>query len=133
VAPGGTAASVTISWAATVAFPFAGFFAPVDNDALNLLKAGQAVPVKFSLRGDRGLGILAATPTSRPVQCDTSVASDPVEQTATAGTSGLSYDPAIDTYTYTWKTDKAWANTCRQLTVTLTDGTSHTALFSLTR
>ncbi|MFE0023318.1 PxKF domain-containing protein [Amycolatopsis sp. NPDC059021] len=30
-----------------------------------------------------------------------------------------------------WTTDSAWANTCRTLTVTLTDGTAHTANFQL--
>ena len=117
----------------TVAYPFAGFFAPVDNDALNVVKAGQAVPVKFSLGADQGLGVLAGSPTSQPVQCNGSLPAEPVEQTVTAGASSLSYDPATGTYTYTWKTDKAWAGTCRQLTVTLIDGTSHSALFSFTR
>jgi extracellular elastinolytic metalloproteinase len=28
-----------------------------------------------------------------------------------------------------WKTNKAWAGTCRQLIVTLVDGTSHRADF----
>jgi arabinogalactan endo-1,4-beta-galactosidase len=45
-------------------------------------------------------------------------------------TGGLTYDPATDTYTYVWRTDKSWANTCRQLTVRLSDGTTHTALYS---
>ena len=117
----------------TVAYPFAGFFAPVDNDALNVVKAGQAVPVKFSLGADRGLNILSGSPSSQPVQCDGSLPAEPVEQTVTAGASSLSYDPATGTYTYTWKTDKAWAGTCRQLTVTLIDGTTHSALFSFTR
>lgn len=32
-------------------------------------------------------------------------------------------------YSYTWKTVKNWAGTCRQLTVQLKDGSVHTALF----
>jgi hypothetical protein len=52
-----------------------------------------------------------------------------MEETATAGSSGLNYDPMTGRYNYIWKTDKAWAGTCRQLTVTLIDGTSHPALF----
>ena len=32
-----------------------------------------------------------------------------------------------------WKTDKAWAGTCRELTITLNDGTTHTAQFKFTR
>ena len=53
----------------------------------------------------------------------------PVEETETAGQSSLSYDPTTDRYKYTWKTENSWKNTCRQLTVTLRDGTVHTAKF----
>src|SRR5258706_2774270 len=39
---------------------FSGFFPPVDNPtAVNVLKAGRAVPVKFSLGGNQGLDIFA--------------------------------------------------------------------------
>lgn len=116
----------------TVSFPFVGFKAPVDNPpVVNTLKAGQAVPVKFSLLGDRGLGVLASgSPSSRRVDCDSSAPTDPIETTTTSQ-SGLQYDAASDTYTYVWKTDKAWAGTCRQLTVALADGSAHTALFQL--
>jgi hypothetical protein len=36
-------------------------------------------------------------------------------------------------YVYVWKTDRAWATMCRRLTITLTDGTPHVALFRFTR
>jgi hypothetical protein len=36
-------------------------------------------------------------------------------------------------YRYTWKTDKAWANTCRLFTLKLIDGTSHEAYFKFTK
>ena len=52
---------------------------------------------------------------------------DDIEQTVTAGQSSLSYGSSQ--YTYVWKTDKAWAGTCRLLTVKLVDGSSHTASF----
>jgi len=54
---------------------------------------------------------------------------DAIEQTVTVGGSRLSYDPATDTYIYKWKTNKAWAGTCRQLIVKLSDGTEHMANF----
>jgi hypothetical protein len=124
-----------VTHAYRVVYAFGGFFAPIDNGGvLNVVKAGLGVPVKFSLGGDQGLGVFAAgSPSSRPIVCDTSTAQDPVEQTITAGASSLSYDQTTGTYTYTWKTDKAWANTCRQLTVALADGRSHTALFKFSR
>lgn len=58
---------------------------------------------------------------------------DAIEQTATAGASGLSYDADSDLYTYVWKTGKSWAGKCGTLTVQLADGTTHTALFSFTK
>ena len=64
----------------------AGFLAPLDDDAVNALKAGQGVPVKFSLGGDQGLDILdEGSPSSRPVTCDASAVLDPVEETVPAG------------------------------------------------
>ena len=52
---------------------FAGFFPPIDNPpVLNKVKAGSAVPVKFSLTGNQGLDIFAAGyPQSAQVPCQT--------------------------------------------------------------
>jgi hypothetical protein len=36
---------------------------------------------------------------------------------------------SADRYNYVWKTDSAGAGTCRQLNVTLSDGSMHTAKF----
>ena len=116
-----------------VPYDFGGFFAPVDNPpVLNAVKAGQAVPVKFTLHGDQGLDVLASGyPKSQTIACDSDQQVDGIESTVTAGSSGLSYDAASDQYTYVWKTDKSWAKSCRQLVVKLDDGTTHRANFSL--
>jgi hypothetical protein len=117
-----------------VVFAFDGFFGPIDNEGLNEMKAGSAAPVNFSLTGDQGLAILAAgSPSSRQVACETSGGVDPVEETVTAGGSSLAYDAGTDTYTYVWKTEKDWSGTCRELSLTLVDGTTHTALFQFTK
>jgi hypothetical protein len=114
-------------------FTFAGFFAPVRNPpTFNTAKAGSSVPVKFSLGGNQGTNIFAAGyPKSQQITpCNTTGA--PVDGApATAGT--LSYDPVSDRYTYLWKTDKAWAMTCRKLTVRLTDNSDHVAYFNFTK
>jgi uncharacterized protein len=112
-------------------YNFTGFFQPVDNaPVLNSVKAGSSVPVKFSLAGNQGLDIfLSGYPISRQIACDTSATSDDIEQTVTAGGSSLSYDATADQYSYVWKTNKAWAGTCRQLVVILKDGSIHTANF----
>ena len=112
------------------AFAFSGFFSPVDNPpTINVVNAGQSVPVKFSLGGDQGLGIFATGPTVTSLSCPSSAASDQIEETVTGATSGLRYDATTDTYVYVWKTQKGWANTCRKLSFTLIDGTPHEALF----
>ncbi|HEX2030468.1 MAG TPA: PxKF domain-containing protein [Actinomycetota bacterium] len=112
-------------------YDFSGFFAPVNNPpTFNRVKAGAAVPVKFSLNGDQGLDIFeAGYPKSQPITCDTAAPSDGIEETATAGSSSLSYDAATDEYTYVWKTERGWTG-CRQLIVKLDDGTTHLAYFS---
>ena len=118
-----------------VVFDFRGFFRPVDNaPTLNVVKAGSGIPVKFSLSGDQGLDVFAAGhPVSYGVDCNTSAPLDTVEQTVTAGGSSLSYDVLADQYVYVWKSDKAWAGTCRRLDVTLTDGTRHVVHFKFAR
>jgi len=50
--------------------------------------------------------------------------------TPAAGT--LAYPSASGRYTFSWPTAAAWAGTCRQLVVTLIDGTSHPAGFRFT-
>jgi hypothetical protein len=103
----------------------------VDNlPTLNSVKAGSAIPVKFSLGGNQGLSIFAAGyPASQKVACDGSAALDDIEVTVTAGGSSLSYDAGNNQYNYVWKTEKGWAGTCRQLIVRLIDGADHKANF----
>src|SRR5258707_13233200 len=48
------------SFTVTVLYDFTGFFSPVNNPpTLNSVVAGRAIPVKFSLSGDKGLNIFA--------------------------------------------------------------------------
>jgi hypothetical protein len=124
------AASATYS----VIYSWSGFFQPIDNNGVfNVVNAGRTIPVKFSLGGDQGLAILAAgSPSSTVVACPASATVDTLEETTTA-TSGLRYDASANQYIYNWKTLTSYAGTCRRLTVTLVDGTTHTALFKFTR
>jgi hypothetical protein len=114
-----------------VQYNFAGFFPPVANlPTLNVVQAGRAIPVKFSLSGNKGLGIFAAgSPSSGPIACNSSDPATLLEDTVTAGGSSLGYDPATDQYIYVWKTEQGWAGTCRQLVVQLNDGSIHRANF----
>jgi len=119
------------SFKVIVQYNFAGFFPPVANlPALNVVQAGRGIPVKFSLSGNKGLGIFAAgSPSSGPIVCNSSDPATLLEETVTAGGSSLSYDPVSDQYIYVWKTEAGWAGTCRQLVVTLNDGSVHRANF----
>lgn len=119
--------SATVS----VVYNFSGFFAPIDNGGIvNTIKAGRAVPVKFSLGGNQGLNVFAAGyPKVQFVACGNGSPTDAVEETLTAGNSSLAYNSATDTYTYVWKTEKGWTGKCGQLQVKFNDGTTQTANF----
>jgi CSLREA domain-containing protein len=111
-----------------------GFFPPINNVRTTPIHPGAGVPVQFTLGGDRGLAIFAAgSPSSTQIVCRLSDIAGEAIPTVTAGNSQLSYDASTDTYTYVWKTDKAWAGTCRRLVVTFADGSVRTADFSFDR
>lgn len=113
-------------------WPWAGFFAPVDNlPVVNTVKAGSAVPVSFSLGGDRGLDVLDGAPVVATHSCSSTAPTDQVEETVTANASGLTYSSATGRYTYVLKTAKTWAGTCKRFTLRLKDGTSHSAELGL--
>jgi hypothetical protein len=107
-----------------VVYGFSGFFQPVAAfPTANPVKAGEAIPLKFSLHGNRGNDVLVAS-SSTWTSCDSSAAS------ATTATGGLSYNASLDRYTFLATTNKAWAGTCADLTLSLRDGTTHQARFT---
>jgi hypothetical protein len=107
-----------------VIYDFSGFFPPVAAfSTVNPVKAGEGVPLKFSLHGNRGSDVLAAgLPTWTP--CDSPSGSS----TPAAGT--LSYTASLDRYTFHATMSKSWVGTCGDLTITLRDGTVHQARFT---
>ena len=123
--------ALTVAAPQDATWPWQGFFQPVDNlPTVNVVKAGSAVPVKFSIGGFRGTDILAdGYPASSVASCSTSADTDTLEEVATPGASELSYDAGTGRYQLVWKTSKSWANTCRTLVVKLADGSLHKAAF----
>jgi hypothetical protein len=110
-------------------FAWEGFYSPIGD--WNTVVAGRTVQLKFSLGGNRGLKIFAGgSPGSAPATCAGVVTGAP--EPAPVASTLLSYDAASGRYTFLWRTQKAWAGTCRQFVMTLADGTSHTAMFSFT-
>ncbi len=123
--------SSNCSFTVTVLYNFTGFFPPINNlPAFNVVNAGRAIPIKFSLSGDKGLNIFAPnSPSSGVIACNSSDPAVTLDETVTAGNSSLSYSAGSDQYHYVWKTEQSWAGTCRQLVVQLNDGSTHRANF----
>jgi len=110
-------------------YRFAGLFPPVSNwPTFNSVNAGRAIPIQFSLSGNKGFNIFAAGPASGPIGCS-STSEVELTDTVTTGNSGLSYDAQSDHYVYVWKTESSWAGTCRQFVIQLNDGTIQRANF----
>ena len=124
-----------VTFGVTVQYPWNGFYRPIDNlPMVNSSKAGSAIPVKFSLGGNMGSAIFAqGYPRVVSMQCTSGALEDVVEETVTAGNSTLTYDATAHQYIYVWKTDKAWAGSCRQLQLKLADDTMHSANFKFTK
>jgi hypothetical protein len=111
------------------AYSFTGFFSPIMNlPAVNVVNAGNTVPIKFSLAGFRSFNLFATGyPASQRMTCGGAV-TGPLEPT-TLGPEGFTYDPLLDQYKWVWKTDRRWMGTCRQLVVRFRDGTEKRANF----
>ena len=117
-----------------VHYIFTGLMSPVANPpTVNTVKAGQTVPVKFSLGGDHGLDVLqGGNATSVMIGCASGAAVDLTELAViNPGASQFTYDPITTQYQFNWKTDKSWGGSCRRLLVRLDDGTVHSADFRL--
>ena len=118
-------------------YDFSGFFRPVDNPGagpeyvVNVVNAGRAIPVKFSLAGYQGMGVLSEKTPPYSVQIPRPTGADPdvIEAKVDENFGELSYDQSADRYTFVWKTRKDWTGQYRELVITLADGTEHTALF----
>jgi probable HAF family extracellular repeat protein len=117
-----------VAWSPiTETFEFSGFLPPVNNPpALNTVNAGSSVVFKFRLNGNRGLGIFDPGSPS-VVACNTLLSA--TSTAASSATNTLTYDAKSDTYSYSWKTDKAWAGACYQFRMALRDGGLYTASF----
>jgi hypothetical protein len=107
-------------------YDFAGFASPAAlYPAATAMKAGEGVPLKFSLNGDQGLDIFAS---GSPGWMPCGSLDGP-----TRADGSLSYNASADRYTYLAATSKSWAGTCRDLVVMLRDSTTHRARFSFTK
>ena len=106
---------------ASSGYHFVGFGAPIDNVNANTVRAGQTIPVRWRLTDASGAPVSdpasIVSLTSQPCKGGDEVKVSPVSSVGKGNWQAL------------WKTDKAYKNQCRVLTLTLNDGTSHTASF----
>ncbi len=114
-------------------FTFGGFYAPVaSSPALNVVKAGKIVPVRFSLGGDRGLDIIEDSwPRTPALACDPNATQHQVTELVTGVAGALTFDPVTEQYTYLFKAKPAWSGTCRELKIRLTDGQQRSLRFRI--
>ena len=117
----GNAASASTTY--HVRYAFAGFFSPlVVKPGSATVRAGDTVPVKFSLNGDYGLTAVART-AWRPCSAATNDSSP--------ASGSLTYNAGPDRYTFMWATNREWSGSCKEFILTLRDGTTHSAYVSL--
>ena len=119
--------------AGTTPFPFR-WVSPTRNvPSTNNLTAGGTKTIRFSLGGNRGLGILAeGFPKSQYYDCRTGrLIPGSQFHTRPLGRTGLRYDAASRLYSYDWKTQEGWSNRCRVFQLRLRDGTTHRARFRI--
>jgi X-Pro dipeptidyl-peptidase len=119
----GNMTSVTHSY--NVYWPGFGWVSPPSTAS-----AGSKVSIRFQLGGvSYGLGILAAgSPSSYQVSCTTGAAMGAASPTASSGS--LSYSSGR--YTYPWKSQSGWRNTCRRFVLDLADSTQQTLTIRFT-
>jgi hypothetical protein len=112
-------------------WPFKGFLFPVKNPpAFNLAPAGIIVPFIFSVGGNRGMNIFeSGYPKSQQIPCDNSSDVVGLDTTKSFAGLGLIFIPIVNQYVYLWKTDRAWAGTCRQFVIKFPNGSFRRANF----
>ena len=116
-----------------VVYDFAGFAAPVDATGVNVTKAGQAIPLKFSVSDADGpvTDLSGVTVKAVSMPCDLGETEDQLEEQATGG-SGLQHLGG-GAYQFNWKSPKEYATSCKTLRLDVGDGVAHEAAFRFTK
>jgi YVTN family beta-propeller protein len=105
-------------------YDFGGFLGSIQNGAR--VKAGDAVPIVFSLGGDVGIDVLAAgSPSSGRVDCEHPGTPTTTEPALSKGGRGLFFNARTGHYVFVWQTERSWKGTCRTFVLALNDGSVH--------
>ncbi len=120
----GAGNETTVTHGYTVAesvLAFKGFFGPIHNGSI--VRAGDAIPIVFSLGGYGGLNVLAdGSPSSVRVDCRHPGQATGGERALSKSGRGLRFNRSTGHYVFTWQTKSAWAGTCRTFVLDLRDG-----------
>lgn len=130
VAGNSGSASVTYT---VLAWTLRGFYSPVNMAALNTVKGGSTVPLKFEIfAGPTEITSTDAVASfvTRWVSCEAaSGIEDPVDVTSTGGTA-LRYDATAGQFIQNWQTGR-YPGRCYRVTMTTDDGSTISADFKL--
>jgi hypothetical protein len=114
------------------AWTLTGFYQPVNMSALNTVKGGSTVPLKFNVYdGDTELTDISviASFTTQVYACNGGLPAEPVEITTTGNTS-LRYDATEGQFIQNWKTPRS-PGACYLVTMATNDGSTIVAEFQL--
>ena len=142
---GGGTLAVTVDGIATTvatgqtknvtALDFIGFSSPVDNPSvLNVVKAGQAVPLKWRLMHPNGTPyttLASASMTVTSLACSLGATADQLEEVAPGG-SGLQ-NHGNGYYQINWKSPKEYSSSCKILHLNLGEGVTRVAYFKFVK
>ena len=124
VARDGEGNETTVTHGYTVVEPalaFLGFRGPIHDGSV--VRAGDVVPVAFSLGGFHGLDVLAdGSRSSVEVDCDDPGAPTGGSPALSEDDRGLRFRRWTGNYVFKWQSDRSWAGTCRTFVLTLADG-----------
>lgn len=127
--------TTTVACPYIVTFMFVGFLEPIENDGiLNLVRAGQAIPLKWRIVDANGVPVtdLASVVVSvERLTCPIGTTGDELTETA-AGGSGLQ-NLGDGYYQFNWLSLRSYGNSCKTLRLDLGEGIVRTALFQFNK
>ena len=119
----------TLTRTYTVVYVFGGFDSPVSAaGVVEGAKAGEALPLKFSLQGDQGVDIVSGTSWQAASCVDWSSLAP-----LAPGQGRLSFNGSLGRYLDVVTTDASWKGSCRTLDLQLADGSHHSVRVRFSR
>jgi len=111
-----------------VVYDFSWLAGLLSSPNRNQLVAGAKTRVRFNLDGPHGLDASKGVPRQHRIDC---FSGESLGRPSTNQLSKVGYRGDLDSYYFVYQTRAAWAGTCREVVLTLNDGTQHTIWFRL--